>query len=131
MNKFGERLGKLRQEHGLTQKELANLFHISNTTISSYETGARIPNLVFLEEISKFYNVSSDYIMGLSDNPLSPDIWGATFINNVSYRSVIEKLQKLSPERKRTALALIDDLHFCSIIQERALSIDAEKTDAE
>ena len=120
MSKLGERLNKLRQEQGLTQQELADLFHISNSTISSYETGNRIPDVDFLLKLSKFYNISSDYIIGLSDSRLPLDIMNSTVVDQVSYQSVIEKIQRLPIERKRALLAILDDLYLCSVIQGKA-----------
>ncbi len=120
MSKLGERLNKLRQEQGLTQQELADLFHISNSTISSYETGNRIPDVDFLLKLSKFYNISSDYIIGLSDSRLPLDIMNSTVVDQVSYQSVIEKIQRLPIERKRALLAILDDLYLCSVIQDKA-----------
>ena len=123
MNKLGERLNKLRQERGLTQQELADLFHISNSTISSYVTGNRIPDVEFLLKLSKFYNISSDYIIGLSDSRLPLDIMNSIVADQVSYQSVIEKIQKLPVERKRTLLAILDDLYLCSVIQDNASNL--------
>ena len=124
MSKLGERLNKLRQEHGLTQQELADIFHISNSTISSYETGARIPDVDFLLELSRYYNTSSDYIVGLSDNNLPLDIINSVVTDDVSYQAVFEKIQKLSLERKRLLIALLDDLYLCSNSQGNTLSAD-------
>ena len=124
MSKLGERLNKLRQEHGLTQQELADIFHISNSTISSYETGARIPDVDFLLELSRSYNTSSDYILGLSDNKLPLDIINSVVTDDVSYQAVFEKIQKLSLERKRLLIALLDDLYLCSNSQGNTLSAD-------
>lgn len=120
VSKLGERLNKLRQEQGLTQQELADLFHISNSTISSYETGNRIPDVDFLLKLSKFYNILSDYIIGLSDSRLPLDIMNSTVVDQVSYQSVIEKIQRLPIERKRALLAILDDLYLCSVIQDKA-----------
>lgn len=39
MNRFGEILAELRRDRRMSQKELAVAFHISTSTISSYETG--------------------------------------------------------------------------------------------
>ena len=127
MSKLGERLNKLRQEHGLTQQELADIFHISNSTISSYETGARIPDVDFLLELSRYYNTSSDYILGLSDNKLPLDIINSVVTDDVSYQAVFEKIQKLSLERKRLLIALLDDLYLCSNSQGNTLSADNQE----
>lgn len=118
MSKLGERLSELRQERGITQQELADVFHISNSAISSYETGTRIPDVDFLLELAKFYNTSCDYMIGLSDSKLPSDILDSIISDQVSYQCIIEKIQKLSAERKRTLLAILDDLYYCSVIQE-------------
>ena len=118
MSKLGERLNKLRQERGLTQQELADFFHISNSAISSYETGNRVPDVDFLLELAKFYNTSSDYIIGLSDSRLPLDVLSSAVVDQISYQSVIEKMQKLSAERKQILLAILNDLYICSVAQE-------------
>lgn len=118
MSKLGERLNELRQERGITQQELADFFHISSSAISSYETGARIPDVDFLLELAKFYNISCDYMIGLSNSRLPSDILNSMVVDEVSYQCVIEKIQKLSIERKRNLLAILDDLYRCSVIQE-------------
>lgn len=118
MSKLGERLNELRQERGITQQELADVFHISNSAISSYETGTRIPDVDFLLELAKFYNTSCDYMIGLSDSKLPSNILNSVIADQISYQCVIEKIQKLSIERRRTLLAILDDLYCCSVIQE-------------
>ena len=111
MSKLGERLNELRQERGITQQELADFFHISNSA-------ARIPDVDFLLELAKFYNISCDYMIGLSNSRLPSDILNSMVVDEVSYQCVIEKIQKLSIERKRNLLAILDDLYRCSVIQE-------------
>jgi len=121
---FGDRLKKLRQKHGMTQQDLAGLFHISASAISSYETGARIPDIIFLNELAKYYNVSTDFMLGLSNNTLSFDVLNQTIIDNINYYSVFEKIQLLSDDRKLILLAIIDDLYFSSSMGNKTLLSD-------
>lgn len=72
----------------------------------------------FLLELAKFYNISCDYMIGLSNSRLPSDILNSMVVDEVSYQCVIEKIQKLSIERKRNLLAILDDLYRCSVIQE-------------
>lgn len=63
------RLRDLRQDHDLTQKEVAGLLEIDQRVYSTYETGKReIPlrHLVFLAE---YYHTSTDYLLDLTDIP--------------------------------------------------------------
>lgn len=68
MNKFGERLKELRTERGLTQGELAQEFGIARNSIFSYETNKRTPDIDVLSKCAMFFDVTSDYLLGLSDN---------------------------------------------------------------
>lgn len=67
---IGERLQELRNDKGLTQKELAEAVAVSQYTISSYETNRSEPNHEITVRIAQFFDVSSDYLMGLIDEPL-------------------------------------------------------------
>ena len=67
MNKFGERLKELRLEQGLSQDKLAELVGLSHSAIGFWETGKRIPNLDAVIILAKFFQVSLDYIAGLTD----------------------------------------------------------------
>lgn len=64
-----ERIRNLREDNDLTQKQLAKILNCSQQVYSNYELGQRdIPTDVLIK-ISKFYNVSTDYILDLSDKP--------------------------------------------------------------
>lgn len=67
MTDFKTRLKKLRNSKGLTQIELAQILNTSKSTISMYENGNRKPPLDVLEEITDFFNVDINYILGISD----------------------------------------------------------------
>lgn len=65
--KFSERLKELRLESGLTQNEIAKSLNISKSCYAGYEQGYREPDFKTLIKICKFFNVSSDYLLGLED----------------------------------------------------------------
>ena len=67
MEKFVERLKELRIEKGLTQTQLAKELRVNQRTISNWEVGERQPDLDTLEVIAKYFNVSYDYLLGLTD----------------------------------------------------------------
>lgn len=70
-----ERIAALRKEHSITQKELARRIHAGASTISQYETGQVIPSLPVLLRIADAFDVSMDYLLGLTDSPLPPRKW--------------------------------------------------------
>lgn len=67
MDSFGIKLKRLRSEKELTQKELSSLLGLTRATISSYERCALYPSIEALISICQFFNVSADYMLGLSD----------------------------------------------------------------
>lgn len=67
-NIFSERLRTLRKCQNLTQQELADRLGISASTIGMYEQGRREPDADTLKDISQFFNVSIDYLLGSADD---------------------------------------------------------------
>ena len=64
-----KRIRDLREDRDLTQKELAKTLNCSQQVYSTYELGQRDIPTDILIKLSAFYNVSVDYILGISDNP--------------------------------------------------------------
>ena len=74
---ISERLKELRTKRGYSQSELAEKLHVSKSTISMIEAGARQPSVEVLELIADFFNVSLDYLKGKEDGSsyyLDPDV---------------------------------------------------------
>lgn len=64
MATFGERLQKLRKEANLTTEQLAEKLGCAKSTLSRYENSLRSPKKDFLEMLSKYFDVSIDYLIG-------------------------------------------------------------------
>lgn len=72
---FATRLKELRTAHNLNQEEFGAEIGISRGSVSYYEKGERVPDIYTLTVISKYFNVSSDYLIGLSDvKSINPEI---------------------------------------------------------
>lgn len=61
------RLGTLRKEKGLSQQQLAEQLGLSTSAIGMYERGKREPSHETLREISSFFGVSTDYLLGFQE----------------------------------------------------------------
>lgn len=61
------RLRDIREDMDLTQKELAECLHIKQNTYSQYENGQRGVPIDTLIKLSEYFNTSTDYILGLTD----------------------------------------------------------------
>lgn len=66
---IGERLYDLRKDAGLTQDALADILKINKHSISSYERDKSEPPDVIKIEIARYFNVSVDYLLGITDDP--------------------------------------------------------------
>ena len=65
---FSERLRILRNEQGYKQEYLAEKLNISNTVMSRLENESTVPKFDVLIRLSDIFNVSIDYLIGISDN---------------------------------------------------------------
>ena len=61
------RLKDLREDMDITQKALAEFLHIRQNTYSQYENGQRQLPIEILIALAKYYDVSTDYILGLTN----------------------------------------------------------------
>ena len=63
------RLRDLREDADLTQSQLVKLLQMPKTTYTNYEQGKREPPFSLIIRLAKLYNVSIDYIAGLTSRP--------------------------------------------------------------
>ena len=59
---------ELRQKRGITQEELSDTLRVSVQTVSRWENGVNAPDLSMLSELSVYFNVTADYLLGLERN---------------------------------------------------------------
>jgi len=64
-----ERIRALREDHDLTQKQLAELLSVAQTTYSDYEHGKVNIPIRALKTLAVFYKTSIDYLLELTDEP--------------------------------------------------------------
>ena len=68
MKILAERLRLLRKEKKLSQAEFAKIMGLSTNGYQRYELNERDPTAPLIVEIAKYYKVSSDYLLGLSND---------------------------------------------------------------
>ena len=66
--KIAEKLVELRNARGVTQEDVAQSLSISNKTVSKWENGASTPDLPMVIELAKYYGVTTDTLLGLSED---------------------------------------------------------------
>lgn len=95
---LGENLRKAREEKGLTQAEVAKLLDMSASTIGMYEQGRRDPDTDTLKKLAELYEVSTDYLLGRTDDP-SPKQDDRQHVNDDEALEYLDELHK-RPEMK-------------------------------
>ena len=113
------RISELRKRNKVTQEELAQILGLHQTAISQWETGKTSPDMSQLVSVAKFFNVTIDYLLGVSDNPsvlssgsaaklltsvLPPTTFG--FMNGQE-QTLVKLFRELSSMGKDAALAQI------------------------
>ncbi len=102
----GNRLSELRQDMGLTQKQLADLLCVSIQTISSYERGRTAPDDATKVRLAHIFNVSVDYLLGETNVP-NPQQVNSGFIfffgmQESAQKETMEFVQYLAKKYKLT-----------------------------
>ncbi len=67
MTIFAQRLKELRKEKKLSQAEFANILHIKQQSYARYELDTSEPSYEMLVQIANFFEVSTDFLLGLKD----------------------------------------------------------------
>lgn len=62
---IGQTIKELRKEKNLSQTELAKLLYTSQDTISLWERGKSLPDIMAIIRMTQIFGVTSDYILGL------------------------------------------------------------------
>ncbi|MBR2646261.1 MAG: helix-turn-helix transcriptional regulator [Clostridia bacterium] len=64
-----QRIRDLREDHDMTQKQVAQILKMSQTGYSKYETGENDIPTAILIQLARLYNTSVDYLLGETKNP--------------------------------------------------------------
>lgn len=104
---IGRRLKELRTKNGLTQQELADILKVSSMTISYYENGQRKPDSDFIFAAAKYFKVSSDYLLGLTNAMNSKKNINISKITGLDDYS-IDTLEQSVRETNNIAAEIID-----------------------
>lgn len=68
---LAERIKELREKKDLSQKQLAGILHISQSSISEYESGNQQPPIEMLMQLADFFDVNIDYLLGRTNISIS------------------------------------------------------------
>lgn len=107
---FRDRLKTLRKDKKLTQAEAAELFGVSRTCYSSWELGQSCPPLNDLFSLCIFFNVSSDFMLGLTNSFSKIKEVPVSIAKTSILRRDSNPLDELDPDLRSKADGYIDSL---------------------
>ena len=86
----GDRIRALRENANMTQAQIAKKFKLSRSAVNYWEMGLSVPSTKYIIELSKFFHVSSDYILGIANDNATLSVEGLTEKQITAVYNVIE-----------------------------------------
>lgn len=116
MATLGERIRILREAAGMTQEEFGKLIGVVKSTVCLYESGKSTPNDQIKTRICQHFDVSLDYLLGLTDKPNCSTIDNSdVLILSTLETTLIHRFRNLNQEGQEKVLAYLDDLNRAGI----------------
>ena len=114
---FAKRIKALREKKGLSCVQLAKELGVSSASLGYYERKERVPDIEVLNMFCKYYNVSADYLMGLSD-VASLDIEKQKVANylRLSEKAVDEIKKQTNNYFSKAVLCAFLELHLKNVV---------------
>ena len=107
---FGELMAELRQDKGLTQRELGKILSVSTGTISNYENGVHYPDLEKLVQLADYFQVSTDYLLGRREYAKAARAAQAHSSQDETLTKIVQALPRLSEDRRQALALIIGDM---------------------
>lgn len=106
--KFSERLKELRTERGLTQENLSKALNYTQSNICEWERGTVEPKLSAIISMAKYFQVSVDFLLGISDEFETPLSASMEILRDDN--EVLELFHEMSVGQKKMLIAYAEGL---------------------
>lgn len=108
---FNDRLSLIRKDNNMSRETLANKLGVSYSTIAKYESGSRQPDFDTLQSIARLFDVTTDYLLGKTDNPnLTKDDELEAIRNDPKLNLMFDNWKGMSEEERERALEFVNFL---------------------
>jgi len=116
MAHLGELIAELRQDRGLTQKELGDILCVSSGTISTYENGVHLPDVDKVIALANYFHVTTDYLLGRTSSNLPVELLQQAITNEKTLGDVMASFAKLPANRQAALSLIISDMEVRQMI---------------
>lgn len=114
MGIVGERLRLLREKNGKTQEDISRVIGTTQQIYSRYETSKTELPVRHLLNLSSYYNVSTDFLLGRIDYPKIPPEFSNYLIQNVTIGDFVCRIDSFSGRSKRQ---LVDYVNYLTYLE--------------
>lgn len=116
MAHLGELIAELRQDRGITQKELGDILCVSSGTISNYENGVHLPDVDKVIALANYFHVTTDYLLGRTSSNLPVELLQQAITNEKTLGDVMASFAKLPANRQAALSLIISDMEVRQMI---------------
>ena len=116
MAHLGELIAELRQDRGLTQKDLGDILCVSSGTISNYENGVHLPDVDKVIALANYFHVTTDYLLGRTSSNLPVELLQQAITNEKTLGDVMASFAKLPANRQAALSLIISDMEVRQMI---------------
>lgn len=109
---IGEQLSEIRKDKGYTQEKLAEVLHVTKSTLSNYENNRRTPDIAFIKAFSKLMDVSVDYIVGTTEIAQGISILKKRVGKNTRMEQIINMILTLDSKHGEDLISQLNYISF-------------------
>ena len=113
---IGELIAELRQDNGMTQRQLGEILSVTSGTISNYENGVHLPDIEKVIILADYFHVTADYLLGRTSSSVSPEMLQNQIINRKTLADLIDAFTKLPSNRQQALGLIISDMEIHQMI---------------
>ncbi len=113
---IGELIAELRQDNGMTQRQLGEILSVTSGTISNYENGVHLPDIEKVIILADYFHVTADYLLGRTSSSVSPEMLQNQIINGKTLADLIDAFTKLPSNRQQALGLIISDMEIHQMI---------------
>jgi transcriptional regulator with XRE-family HTH domain len=112
---FPTRLRGLLEQANIKQGDLASFCSVQRQSVAQWKDGNTRPDILSLRKIAEFFNVSADYLLGISDNPTNDKDLNAVCEYIGLEQNATKKIKAIS--QKKTLSAILESDYFSKYVE--------------
>lgn len=110
MKELRQMIRDLREDHDLTQREVAAYLGVSQQTYSNYENGVREIPTNTVVALARYYQVSTDYLLSSDSSYLGNTNLNSAYLEDITLHDVMYDIQGLDEDARKELLRFIQFL---------------------